>query len=77
MYSVARGTSLDKERLTETDSGVALVKATSFRRAKVSVTSSVRSIVVPSLSYAKIRGGEEKERREREEGKHCRRLRWA
>jgi len=50
VYSVARGTSLDSERLTETDSGVALVKATSFLRAKVRVTSWLSSIVVPSLS---------------------------
>jgi len=44
--SVARGTSFDKLRLTDSDSGAALVKKFKYRSAKVSDTGSWSSISV-------------------------------
>ena len=44
--SVARGTSLDKLKLTDSDSGAAFVKKLRYRRANVSETGSWSSIRV-------------------------------
>ena len=52
LYSTTSGTSLDMESVTESDSGVALVKKLRYRNANVSSTESFRSMTTSSSSFS-------------------------